>query len=249
MSPLSEAKTLAVDIGGSHVKASILDSDGRMIAEELRVTTPYLPPPRVMIDLIADLTKQLPDFDRISAGFPGYVARGRVRTAPNLGTEQWRDFPLAEALAERLGKPARVLNDADVQGLGVIDGYGLECVLTLGTGIGSSLFLEGKLLPHLELGQHPVWKKKTYDQYIGDAVLKRKGAVKWNRRLRRVIAIVDTLVNFDTLHLGGGNAAAINFELPKNVKLASNSGGITGGVRLWDERLQSYFADKPLIRA
>lgn len=250
MNALTAPKTLAVDIGGTHVKASVLDTEGRMVAAEVHVATPPLPPPDVMVELIAGLAKKLPDFDRVSAGFPGYIARGgHVRTAPNLGTGQWRGFPLAEALAERLGKPARVLNDADVQGLGVIDGVGLECVLTLGTGIGSSLFLNGKLLPHLELGQHPIWKKKTYDQYLGDAVLKGKGAAKWNRRLRKVIAIVETLVNYDTLHLGGGNAAAIHIALPQNVKRASNSGGITGGVRLWDEQLQSYFSDEPLTPA
>jgi len=237
-------RTLAIDIGGTHVKASVLDAHGRMVALEVRASTPPQPSPSTLLDLIAELAQQLPAFDRISAGFPGYVARGQIRTAPNLGTEQWQGFALADALAERLEKPARVLNDADVQGLGVISGYGLECVLTLGTGIGSSLFKDGLLLPHLELGQHPIRKDKTYDQYLGDAALKKKGPAKWNRRLRRAIAIVTTLVNYDTLHLGGGNAAIINFELPKNVQIAGNIGGITGGVRLWDERLDECFSAK-----
>jgi len=242
-------RTLAVDIGGTRVKASVLDTDGRMVASEVRLPTPHQPGPELLLAVIDKLTQQLPDFDRISAGFPGYIAKGRVRTAPNLGTEQWRDFPLAEALAKHFGRPARVLNDADVQGLGVIDGHGLELVLTLGTGIGSALFMEGRLLPHLELGQHPLRKGKTYDEYLGDAALKHKGPVKWNKRLRRAIAIVETLVNYDTLHLGGGNVAAINFSLPKNVKPADNRGGITGGVRLWDPRLDEFFADAAVTRS
>lgn len=239
---MRSAKTLALDIGGTHIKASVLDAAGHMVAPEVRVSTPAQPNPAAVLAVIRTLAQQLPAFDRISAGFPGYVADGHVRTAPNLGTADWRDFPLAAVLAKQLHKPARVLNDADVQGLGVIDGRGLECVLTLGTGIGSSLFKNGQLLPHLELGQHPLRKHKTYDRYLGDAALKSKGPEKWNRRLKYVITVVETLVNYDTLYLGGGNAAAVTLKLPKNVRLASNSGGITGGVKLWGEALDGFFA-------
>ena len=191
--------------------------------------------------MIIALAEQLPPYDRISVGFPGYVEGGRIRTAPNLGTKYWRGFGLADAIAKHLRKPARVLNDADVQGLGVIDGRGLECVLTLGTGVGSALFDNGRLLPHLELGQHPIGNRKTYDQYLGDAALKAIGRQLWNRRLRRVIDIVAILTNYDRLHLGGGNAAAIRFALPENVKIAANAGGITGGIKLWDEVLDDLF--------
>ncbi len=233
--------TLAIDIGGTHVKASVLDPKGRMIAPELRHPTPRRAIPPRILEVIIALAEQLPPFDRISVGFPGYVEGGRIRTAPNLGTRHWRGFALADALANHLRKPARVLNDADVQGLGVIDGRGLECVLTLGTGVGSALFDDGRLLPHLELGQHPIGNHKTYDQYLGDATLKAIGRQLWNRRLRRAIDIVATLTNYDRLHLGGGNAAAIRFALPENVKIAANAGGITGGIKLWDEAFDDLF--------
>lgn len=235
--------TLAIDIGGSHVKASVLDAAGRMVAPEQHLPTPSDSTPKAVLGVIAALAERLPAFDRVSAGFPGYVIvdKGVIKTAPNLGTPAWHGFALAAALSEQLKKPARVLNDADVQGLGVIAGKGLELVLTLGTGIGSSLFKDGRLLPHLELGQHPIRKRKTYDAYIGDAALKRKGPVRWNQRLRRVIAIVEVLVNYDLLHLGGGNARLIDFPLPENVKRADNVGGITGGVKLWDPALDDLF--------
>ena len=103
-----------------------------------------------------ELVGPLGRFQRISIGFPGVVRGGRVLTAPNLGTEAWHGFPLAAALAERLGAPARLANDATVQGLGVIAGHGLECVITLGTGMGFALFEDGRPGPHLELSQHPV---------------------------------------------------------------------------------------------
>jgi polyphosphate glucokinase len=240
--------TLAIDIGGTHIKGSVLDAGGQMAASEMRRATPAHPAPPAVLSVIASLAEELPAFDRISAGFPGYVRQGVVRTAPNLGTPAWHDFALAQALADRLKKPARILNDADVQGLGVIDGRGLECVLTLGTGVGSALFFDGRLLPHLELGQHPIHKKKTYDEYLGDAVLKRKGRERWNRRMRRAITIVETLINYDTLHLGGGNARLIDFDLPANVKLAANSGGITGGIRLWDPAFDDFFTGTPSKR-
>lgn len=242
MSTPETALTLAIDIGGSHIKASVLDAAGKMRAPEARLATPEDPTPPAVLDVIAAVARELPSYDRVSAGFPGYVHGGRVHTAPNLGAEGWDDFPLAQALAERLRKPARVLNDADVQGLGAIGGQGLECVLTLGTGVGSAFFKNGCLLPHLELGQHPIWKRKTYDQYLGNSTLKKKGREKWNRRLERAISIVHRLVNYDTLYLGGGNTDAIDFELPANVKLASNLCGITGGIKLWDATLDEFCA-------
>jgi polyphosphate glucokinase len=234
-------RTLAIDIGGSHIKASVLDPTGKMLAAEVAEPTPHPSTPRALLGAVARLTEQLPPFERISAGFPGYVKRNVVYTAPNLGTEDWRGFALADALAARFGKPARILNDADVQGLGVISGRGFECVLTLGTGIGSSFFYNGRLLPHLELGQHPIHGGLTYDRYIGDAVRRGKGRRKWNARLKKALVIVATLVNYDTLHLGGGNAQRIDFKLPRNVKLAANVNGITGGIHLWNPELDELF--------
>lgn len=238
-------RTLAIDIGGSHVKASVLDAAGKMMAPEAVEPTPHPTTPRALLGAVARLIEHLPPFERISAGFPGYVKRNVVYTAPNLGTDFWREFGLADALTARFGKPARVLNDADVQGLGVIAGRGLECVLTLGTGIGSSLFYNGRLLPHLELGQHPLCRKLTYDRYLGDAVRRRKGRKKWNRRLKKALVVVATLVNYDTLYLGGGNAARIDFKLPRNVKRADNINGITGGIHLWRSELDELFEAMP----
>ena len=234
-------RTLAIDIGGTHVKASVLDPAGKMLAPEVMELTPHPTMPRALLGAIAHLAEQLPPFERISAGFPGYIKRNVVYTAPNLGTDLWRQFPLADALAQRFGKPARILNDADVQGLGVIAGQGLECVLTLGTGVGSSLFYNGRLLPHLELGQHPIHRNLTYDRYLGDAARRRKGRKKWNARLKKALVIVATLINYDMLYLGGGNAARIDFKLPANVKRAANVNGITGGIHLWQAELDELF--------
>jgi len=229
-----EPRTLAIDIGGTGLKASVLDAAGRMIVKRVRVATPYPCRPNILLRTIAELVAALPSFDRISVGFPGVVRDGRVVTAPHFDEEAWRDYRLEVAVARRFGKPARLLNDAEVQGLGIVVGRGLEVVLTLGTGVGSAVFSDGRLAPHLELAQHPIRRGKTYNGYIGDAARHAVSAEKWNRRLRKTIDIVQSLLHYDTLYLGGGNAANIAGALPANVRIASNDAGITGGIRLWD---------------
>jgi polyphosphate glucokinase len=235
-------RTLAIDIGGTHIKASVLDRAGKPIVDRVDAPTPHPAPPAATLELILTLAGALPAFDRISAGFPGVVKRGCIITAPNLGTEAWHAFPLAAALEKQLGKPPRVLNDAVIQGLAVIANSGLECVLTFGTGMGSAIYRDGQLMPHLELGQHPAWKSKTYDRYVGALALKKLGVPKWNRRVSRVIALVRTLLNFDRLYLGGGNAVHISQKLPRDATIVSNLAGITGGVRLWEAQFDAFFA-------
>jgi polyphosphate glucokinase len=128
--------TLAIDVGGSHLKAAVLNASGKMSTGPLHVKTPKPATPDAVVAVLIDLSKRLGQFDRVSIGFPGVVHADFVLTAPNLGTEEWHGFGLGAVMAKRLGRPVRMLNDASIQGLGVITGRGLECVLTLGTGNG-----------------------------------------------------------------------------------------------------------------
>jgi len=225
--------TLALDIGGTGLKATVLDAKGRMLVDRVRVETPDPAPPRVMVNALVELVKPLPVYDRISVGFPGVVRDGCVVTAPHFGDEVWKDFPLADTLRRRLGKPARVLNDADVQGYGAVKGRGLEFVITLGTGLGSALFRDGDLMPHMEFAQFPFRKHKTFNDYVGDAARKTHGAKKWNKRVARVLEAFRVLLDFDVLYVGGGNARHVALDLPGDVQLVSNEDGLTGGVKLW----------------
>ncbi|HXW20684.1 MAG TPA: ROK family protein [Roseiarcus sp.] len=233
--------TLAYDIGGSHLKAGVLNASGQMSTDRARVETPNPAKPDEVVAALVGLAAQLGRYDRVSIGFPGVVRGDQVLTAPNLGTAEWAHFPLGAALAKKLGKPVRMLNDASIQGLGVIRGRGLECVLTMGTGMGFALFLDGRITPHLEMSQHPIRTHKTYDEYVGEAALERIGRKQWTKRLLRVIAVLDTVINFDALYIGGGNARLIDAPLPAKVKTVSNEAGITGGVRLWDKRMDHAF--------
>jgi polyphosphate glucokinase len=232
----ADIDTLAIDIGGTGLKASVLDGAGKMVVDPVRVATPYPCPPKVLLKALVDLVQPLPPSHRISVGFPGVVREGRIVTAPHFGNGRWHGFPLAAALSRRFGKPVRLLNDAEVQGLGIIVGRGLELVLTLGTGAGTALFRGGKLMPHLELAQHPIHNGQTYNDYIGSDALLHEGVKKWSRRVRNTIEILYSLLHYDVLYLGGGNAAKV-LDPPEGVRIESNQAGITGGIRLWDEDL------------
>lgn len=233
-----QARTLAIDVGGTALKASVLDHRGKMIVDCVRVDTPYPCPPKVLIKALVELVKQLPAFDRVSVGFPGYVRDGKVITAPHLGNDTWHGFNLVEAIKAEFGKPARLLNDADMQGLAAIQGTGLELVVTLGTGVGTGWFRNGEPMPHLELSRHPVHKGKNYDEFIGNKALKKIGKKKWNDRVQHAITLLQELFHPDETYIGGGNARKINFTLGAHIQLISNQDGILGGFRLWD-RIQN----------
>ncbi len=112
-------------------------------------------------------------------------------------------------------------------------GHGVELTLTLGTGMGSALFTDGRLCPGLELGHHP-WKKQTYEDYVGRRGLDKHGVKKWNKYVKEVIEQTEKLFNWDHLYIGGGNTKKIDFKPPKNVSIVSNREGILGGVALWN---------------
>ena len=231
---MNELRTLAIDIGGTGIKAALLDDTGNMIGERQRVPTPAKPvAPDDLLRAIDQAITPLGTFERVSVGFPGYVRDGRILTAPNLGTESLANFDLQSVLAEHLGKPVRVLNDADVQGFGAIEGRGIEMVLTLGTGAGTAIFRDGEVIPHLELAHHPISGNKTYDEYIGNAARRKKGKKTWNKRVAKAIDILREVVRFDHLYIGGGNAKDITFPLSADVTIVPNTDGLTGGIRLW----------------
>jgi len=228
-------KILAIDIGGSHIKATLLNKDGAQLSEYKKLETPQPATPEKVLQTIKTLAAGLPGFDKISAGFPGYIKRGVVKTAPNLGTESWKDYDLQSALANMFNCPAKVVNDADLQGIGVVSGKGLEMVITLGTGFGTALLEDGKLLPHLELAHHPIKTGKVYDDYIGEEAFEKKGKERWNNRVKKVIGILKTVFNYDRLYISGGNARNIDFNLDDNITIVNNREGIKGGARLWKD--------------
>lgn len=224
-------RTLAVDIGGTGIKALTLDPQGKPINERRKIATPRRATPKAVIKVVDKLAAAQPGFERVSVGFPGVVKDGIVYTAANLG-RGWIGFDLATALARKLKKPVRVANDADIQGLGSVSGRGIELVVTLGTGFGSVLFANGARV-HMELGHHPFHRGKTYEDELGVRALKKKGRRKWNKLLAEAIGDLSRTFNFDSLYIGGGNARLIDLKLPAGVAIISNENGLLGGIALW----------------
>jgi len=231
-----DSRILAIDIGGTGLKAALLSYEGEMLTERIRIKTPHPLTPELLVEKLVELVSTLTDYSFVSVGFPGVVRHGKIITAPNLGTEVLRGFDLAAALAEKLSKPVRVVNDADMQGLGAITGKGIEMVITLGTGFGSALFMDGDLAPHLELAHMPFRKGESFDQQLGDKARKKLGRKAWSRRVKQALNDLRTLTNFDHLYIGGGNADRLNFELPPDITTVSNECGVRGGAWLWRKR-------------
>lgn len=231
MNQSQQLRTLAVDIGGSGIKVMVLDAEGNPLSDRQRLKTPNPAKPPQVIETILTLAKEQ-EYDRVSVGFPGVVQSGVIKTAVNLH-DDWLQYDLATSLNKLLSKPVKVANDADIQGLGAISGNGVELVITLGTGFGSALFVEGKLVPNLEMGHHPFRKRETYEQQLGRAALEKHGTKKWNVRLESAIANLDHLFNYHALYIGGGETKQIKFALPAKVKIIPNITGLLGGIKLW----------------
>ena len=227
--------TLAVDIGGGTVKLLALNDQGVPVTEPLTQPTPAPTTPEAVFALIHDMADTLPPHRRVSVGFPGVVKNGVAHNAPNLGDELWRGVRLNERLTQLLQRPVRAVNDADLQGLGVVTGKGVELVLTLGTGMGAALFTNGALVPNLELGHHPLRDGMTYEDLVRDSELKRIGPVEWTARVFNAIEQLEPIFNYDTLHLGGGNVRHLQLELPENVRVFSLAEALRGALKLWDD--------------
>jgi polyphosphate glucokinase len=228
-----QQRTLAVDIGGTGIKAELLDEKGRPLTDRARLPTPKHATPRDVVAIVRTLAKQVGEFERASVGFPGVTKNGVIYTAPNLG-KGWNNFPLERKLRRALDRPVRVANDADVQGLGSISGRGIELVITLGTGVGSAIFVDSHRI-HLELGHHPFHKGKTYEDELGNRMLLRKGKKWWNKRLREALEDLKDTFGYDRMYIGGGNSRHIKFEPPEGVKIVGNEEGLLGGIKLWQD--------------
>jgi polyphosphate glucokinase len=243
--------TIAIDVGGTGLKADVLDKDGTPVAGRVRVPTTYPMPPELMVATLTTLVGKLPPGDRISCGFPGMVREGHVLSAPHFVTTKgpgskvdpelvkaWSDFDLAGALAQSIGEPCRVANDADVQGAAVVKGDGFEAVITLGTGFGTAFFMNGSLMPHLEFAHLEFRKGESFNEQLGEPARKTIGDTRWNKRVRKAIAYLNALCFFDHLYIGGGNAQRVNRrdlgDVLERITVVDNKAGILGGIRLWE---------------
>jgi len=243
-----DVKTLAIDIGGTGFKAAVLDPNGELLSKRVRVDTPYPCTPEVFVAALKDLVRELPLAHRVTVGFPSLIRNGIVSGIPGSLSRRvqngerdqelinaWLGFDIRTALTNAFELPTVVENDADVQGCAVVSGRGMEFVVTLGTGIGTALFLDGRLVPHLELSHGPYDSTMTHDIALGDGELKRIGEAAWQERVIKGLAHFKAIVNWDHIYIGGGNARLLTQEdVGPDATLISNANGLLGGIRIWD---------------
>lgn len=212
---------LTIDVGGSHVK--VMTDKGRTKREF--VSGPHLTA-KAMVQQVKALTEDW-SYNKIAIGYPGPVVHDRPLTEPyNLG-KGWAGFDFAKAFKH----PTRVVNDALMQAYGSYQG-GRMLFLGLGTGLGSAMIVDGVLEP-MELGHLP-YRKKTFEDYVGAAGLKRHGKKKWKQYVDDVVKRLSAALEPDYIVLGGGNADKIE-KLPPKTLLGDNGNAFEGGFRLWQK--------------
>ena len=221
--------TLSIDCGGLFIKSCVLDESGTMHAAPTRVETPYPLTTKRFLDTVEKIAKSLPKAQRVTVGLPGMIRNGVVVATPHYINDAGPHT--------RMNPELKVLNDAEVHGAGVVTGSGLEIVITLGTGLGFSVFHGGKLSPHFELSHATVRRNTTYDTWIGDRERGRMGNTFWSRRVRLMVSELRPVFLWDRLYIGGGNSHSIQQRdltlMGDDVVIVPNSAGVAGGVRAW----------------
>jgi polyphosphate glucokinase len=211
---------LAVDVGGSHVKALTSNQQER----RRFVSGPSLTAEQMVAGTLEAVAGWR--WSRVTVGVPSPVRGGKVVAEPaNLG-EGWVGFDYEAAF----GKPTKVVNDAVMQAVGSYRG-GRMLFLGLGTGLGSTLIVDGEIEP-LELGHLP-FRKRTFEDYVGERGLKKLGKKKWHKAVFETIEQLTAAMEPDEVVIGGGGARELD-ELPDGCRRGENENAFLGGFRLWD---------------
>ena len=243
--------TLTVDCGGTGIKASVLDKGGKVLIDFPYLKTPYPLSPLKLISIIDEFVKADNRIKRVTLGLPGMIRGGKVIVIPHYVNasgprgvvdpnlkKAWYGFDMQSMLKKKIKLPTMVLNDAEVHAAAVIAGKGLETVLTFGTGLGSAIFSDGVIAPHLEISHATIRYGKSIDSWIGEQARRRLGNQLWSRRVKSLIQELYPMIIWDKLYIGGGNAQRISKSTLKSfdykVKIIPNSAGVTGGVKAWD---------------
>ncbi len=203
---------LGVDIGGSGIKGAVVNTEtGELLSEKIRLATPQPATPEAVAGTLRELASKFSDYEAIGCGFPATVHHGIAFTAANID-QTWINTPVEKLFTETLGRPVFVLNDADAAGIaemtfgiGKEQKNGIVMMITVGTGLGSAIFVNGVLMPNTELG-HLILSDDIAEHYCSDAARQREdlGWNKWGKRFNRYLQRLQFLFNPDLIILGGG---------------------------------------------
>lgn len=204
---------LGIDIGGSGIKGALVDVEtGELTTDRLRIDTPQPSKPQAVIEVVTQIVQHFDYKGPLGVGFPAVVIQGVTRSAANVDDE-WIDFPAAKSIAKATGCQVTVRNDADVAALAEVKfgagkgQMGSVLVFTLGTGIGSAMFVDGKLVPNMELGHvYLPGHKKDAEYYATDRVRGEKGLSwkRWGKRLNVYFQFIEGLFSPELIIIGGG---------------------------------------------
>ncbi|MEZ4991994.1 MAG: ROK family protein [Saprospiraceae bacterium] len=208
---------LGIDVGGSGIKGAPVDiKKGILLSERLRIDTPQPATPKAVAKVFAELVKMHEWNGPIGCGFPAVVRRGVAQTAANID-KKWIGKDVQKLFSKACGCPVRVINDADAAGLAAVrfgagkNVEGTVLVLTIGTGIGSALFIDGKLVPNTEFG-HLYFKGMIAEHYAANSVRKNEELTwdEWGKRFNEYLLHIDRILSPDMVILSGG--ASKRFE-------------------------------------
>jgi polyphosphate glucokinase len=245
-------RALGIDIGGTGIKAAVVDvASGQLVSERIRQPTPQPPTPDAVLDVVVDVVRELeltgiltPELSA-GVGFPSVIRSGQAMTATH-GEQAWVGLSVQGLLGERLGRPVVVLNDADAAGVaelayGAGQGHpGVVLLLDLGTGIGSALFIDGRLVPNLQLG-HVEFHGRDAETRVSPAARSRRniGWKKWGGEFNELLAAYEDYLWPDLIILGGGLAKDfskyqkfLRTKAPLVPAAMGNAAGIIGAARV-----------------
>jgi hypothetical protein len=213
-------RVLAIDVGGTHVKVKMRDS------EDVKAESGPTMTATGMADAVLTLTKDW-QYDHVAIGYPGPVVHEKIAAEPHNLAPGWVGYDFAR----HFGKPVKITNDAAMQALGSYEG-GRMLFLGLGTGLGSALIVE-KVLAPMELAHLPYHKGHTYEDYLGIRGLRKFGKKRWRKALFDIVARFKAAFVVDYVVLGGGNVRKLD-ELPDGARRGDNTHAFIGGYRLWE---------------
>jgi polyphosphate glucokinase len=239
---------LAIDIGATNIKFCRVDSRGELLESVRRKPTPYPCSPERLVELLGDRILHS-DVSKVGVGFPGEFDDGHVVQPGNLSRPggvatdvdpeleaRWIGFPLQEALGKKVHRDVRVVNDAKLAALGCVTGEGIEVVLTLGTGLGLALCVEGTMRRVRDVGREVFRDGHTFDQLIGERSRATDEGV-WLGYLHDVIEMFGHEFGANIVHLAGGNARRIEPDqfpdLPFRIVINGNQAPLRGAARLF----------------
>lgn len=237
------SEILGIDIGGSGIKGALVDvKTGKLTSERHRIPTPRPATPEAIAGTIKELVSHFDWKGKVGCGFPTPLQHGKCQSGGNLHPD-WKGVQANELFEQACGNKFTIVNDADAAGLAEIsfgagkDKKGVVIMITLGTGIGSGIFLDGNLLQNTELGHIFTSKGKVFEKYAADSARKREelSRKEWAKRLHKYFSHIMLILSPDLIIIGGGASKKLDKygkrlqkDFPLVAAQAENEAGIIG---------------------